>query len=247
MLIVGNWKAYVEMPEEAKKLMVVVRRTAKASKHKVVVAPSAPHLALLKQGARSKVAFAAQDISLATTGAATGELPASMLKRSGATYAILGHSERRARGETNEQVGEKVARALTVGLMPIVCIGERERDHDAEYLQELRAQLSAAFAKLLPKDKLSIVIAYEPVWAIGKSATDAIAPTDLAEMILYIRKLLSAHVPAKDVGKIKILYGGSVEAGSIRGLAGGSQVDGFLIGHASADPKMFADLMKAIA
>ncbi len=125
---------------------------------------------------KSKAALAAQDLSLSTGGAATGEVTANMLAGFGVAYAILGHSERRTNGETDEMVLEKVRHALAQGITPILCVGERERDADAQYLTFVRRQLSAIFKELSPKERLMVVVAYEPIWAIGKSAAEAITP-----------------------------------------------------------------------
>jgi triosephosphate isomerase len=142
---------------------------------------------------------------------------------------------------------EKVKRALTNGLTPIICIGERERDPDARYLQFLRSQLTPILESLSQKEILSLVIAYEPIFAIGKSAADAVSSTELSEMILYIRKILGEYLPGKGANRVRVIYGGSAEPDNARGLAGGSGVDGFLVGHASVDPAMFTALIKAVS
>lgn len=248
MLIVSNWKAYVERRDDAKALLAAAKRAASKTRHKIVLAPPAPYLGMLAGGGkRSRVAFAGQDVSDTTVGAATGEVSAGTLRQAGATYVIIGHSERRARGETDALIAEKAKRALTNGLTPILCIGERERDAEARYLATLRTQLAAVYDTLSPRERLQIVVAYEPVWAIGKRAEDAIQSSDLGEMILYIRKVLSEYLPGHNASKVRILYGGSVEAGNIRELAGGSRCDGFLVGHASADTSMFSALVKALS
>lgn len=246
MLIVGNWKAYVNSGAAAKKLFATAKRVA-SSKHELVLAPPAPYLALIALGARTKVRFASQDVSALAGGAHTGELTAEVVRGAGATYAIIGHSERRAEGETDEMVLRKVQNALAEKLTPIVCIGEWVRDADAAYLGFLRGQLDAVFSPLSAKDRLAVVIAYEPIWAIGKSAVDAITPTDLNEMALYIRKLLGSYIPGKGSAKTRILYGGSVDASNIRELAGVPGIDGFLIGRASAEAATFTALMKALS
>jgi triosephosphate isomerase len=247
MLIVANWKSYVETREEAKKLFAIAKRLVTSIRRvRIVLAPSAPHLGLLVPGNRSKVAFAGQDVSDTTVSAATGEISGATLRNIGATYVIVGHSERRAKGETDAIVAEKMKRALVNGLTPILCIGEKERDPEARYLGLLRSQIAAVFSNLSPREQLCVIIAYEPIWAIGKSAADALAPTDLAEMVLYIRKVLSEYLPGKSAAKTTILYGGSVESANVRDIAGGSQVDGFLVGRASADPAMFQALVKAL-
>lgn len=244
MLIVANWKAYVDSKEKAKKLHAAAKRLT--SKVQIVLAMPFPYLSLFT-GTKGAVAVGAQDVSVTTGGAQTGEVTAAMIADVGATYVIIGHSERRAQGDTDEIVLEKVRRALAHKLIPIVCIGERERDDEARYLSVVRAQLATVFSTLSQKERLSIVVAYEPIWAIGKTAADAITPTDLGEMVLYIRKVLSDYLPGKSALKIPILYGGSAEPTNARALAGGSGVDGFLVGHASADPVVFTALVKAVS
>ncbi len=246
MIIVANWKAYVSDAAQAKKLVAFAKRLASTTKIKLVLAPSAPHAALLALGNRSKVAFAAQDISPATDGASTGESTAQTYARAGVTYAIIGHSERRAQGETDADITEKVRRALAQGLIPIVCVGERERDASAEYLAFIRAELAAVLTPLSHKERLGLIVAYEPIWAIGKSAVEAISGNDLAEMVLYIRKVLGEYLPHKAPAHVPVLYGGSVEPGNVRELAAASRVDGFLVGRASVDPVSFAGLVKAL-
>lgn len=248
MLIIGNWKAYVERRDDAKDLVTAAKRLALKTRHKLVLAPSAPYLGMLAGGGkRSKVGFGVQDVSAVTVGAATGEVTAGTARQAGATYAIIGHSERRAMGDTDPIVSEKVKRALTNSLTPVLCIGERERDAEAQYLGTLRAQIAAVYEPLSARERLQIVIAYEPVWAIGKRAEDAIRSTDLAEMILYIRKVIATYLPGHNASKVRILYGGSVDASNIRELAGGSRTDGFLIGRASTDPASLGALLKALA
>lgn len=247
MLIVANWKAYVEDLTRAKKLFAVSKRLARTTKHRIVLAPPAPLLGALAIGNTSPVAFAAQDISTLTGGAHTGEITAGAQKTSGATYAIIGHSERRAAGDTDALINEKLARAFAQELTPILCIGERERDGEGRYLGYLREQLTVTLKSLAPKERAETIIAYEPVWAIGKTAAAAIGPDDLAEMTLYIRKVLAELLPTKNASRSLVLYGGSVEPSDIRALAAGSDVDGFLVGHASVEPEMFADLVRALS
>ena len=247
MLLVANWKAYVETPQKAKVLFASAKRLVGVKGMEIVLAPPAPYLGLLAAGNRSKVVFGVQDVSDSTGGAATGEVTAATAQGLGARYAIVGHSERRARGETDAVVLAKTQHALATGMQPILCIGEHERDNDAQYLHFIRAQINAIFSSLTPQERLHVVVAYEPIWAIGRTAADAISPNDLAEMILYIRKVLGDHVPGDAAGEMRILYGGSVEPGNARGLAGGSGIDGFLVGHASTDAKEFSALVKAVS
>ena len=247
MLIVANWKAYVEDLAKAKKLFMLSKRLGRGRKIHLVLAPPAPLLGALTLRNRSAVAFAAQDVSATTGGAKTGEATAQAYAAAGATYAIVGHSERRAAGDTDTVVAEKLAHALAHGLTPILCVGEHERDSEGRYLTVVRETMTAALSTLQPKERAQVVVAYEPVWAIGKTAADAINPNDLAEMVLYIRKVLAELLPGKSAARARILYGGSVEPENARDLAGASGIDGSLVGHASVDPVQFATLVKQFA
>lgn len=247
MIIAANWKAYVEDPAKAKKLFSIAKRLVNTTKISIILAPAAPQLGLLAPRNTSKVAFAAQDVSVTTGGPHTGETSAQIYASIGARYAIIGHSERRAMGEGRELIAQKVQHAIAHDLAPILCVGERERDPQSHYLAELRADIDSALASLSPKERTRVLVAYEPVWAIGKTAAEAITPADLGEMALYIRKVLAELYPGKAGEKSVVLYGGSVEPENIRSLAGGSGVDGFLVGRASVEPATFAALAKALA
>lgn len=250
MLIIGNWKAYVESKTKAKSLYAVAKRLASKSDHEIVIAPAAPYIGMFtpaKPGANGGLGLASQDVSVTVGGAETGEVSAGLLAELGVEYVIVGHSERRAHGETDEIVTEKARHALAHGMTPVLCIGERTRDPEAHYLKFLRTQVSAVYATLSPKERLQTVIAYEPLWAIGKTGAEAIQPGDLAELILYIRKVLADFVPGRANLKVRILYGGSVEPGNIRALAAGSGADGFLVGRASTDTAGLSGLVKGIS
>ncbi|MDR3547844.1 MAG: triose-phosphate isomerase [Candidatus Pacebacteria bacterium] len=247
MLIVANWKAYVESEKKAQQLFATAKRLAAKPDVQIVLAPPAPYLGLLAHNNKSKVSFGAQDVSRVEGGAATGEITPSALAELGVKYAIIGHSERRAMGETDEVVAEKVRNALSHKLTPILCVGERERDPNAKYLNFLRAELHAVFSILSPKERTRIIVAYEPIWAIGKSADQAITPNDLTEMVLYIRKVLGAYLVGRAADKAVLLYGGSVEARNAHDLLKDSGVNGLLVGRASVDSDSFSALVKAVS
>ena len=246
MIIVANWKANVDTVARAKKLIEVSKKIAEGKKHEVIIAPSMVHLGLLSVGNKTKLKFAAQDISETLGGAQTGEVTAAAVAGVGASHVIIGHSERRAMGETDAVLLEKVKRALAHGLTPIVCIGEHERDDQAQYLNVLRAQIMALFEPLSQKDRARMILAYEPVWAIGKSASEGINPSDLSEMISYIRKVLAGVLPGKGAERAVILYGGAVESANAKALSIDTGINGLLIGHASSDPAAFPLLVKAL-
>ena len=247
MLIVANWKAYVEDLPKAKKLFALSKNLAKKTGCAIVLAPPAPFFGALAAGNTSAIAFAAQDVSATLGGAWTGEATAQAYAGAGATYAIIGHSERRAAGDTDALVAEKLGRALAHGLIPILCVGERERDSEGRYLSFVREELTAALGSLTPKERAEVIVAYEPIWAIGKTAADAIRGDDLTEMVLYIRKVLAELVLGKRGKHSLVLYGGSVEPENAHNLAENSGIDGFLIGHASVDAHSFGSLVTNIA
>lgn len=245
MIVVANWKAYVADLKAARALTRAAERLT--DKHRqVVVAPPAPLLAYLRDHTHKRVAFSLQDVSDATGGAATGETTGTIAQAAGATYTILGHSERRARGEDDAAIARKAQAALSAGLRPILCIGERERDAEADYLNAVREQLGAVLSVLTPEQRAQLIIAYEPVWAIGQASQDAIAPADLTEMVRYIRKAMEGYLSPEDAQQVPVLYGGSVDPTNVAALAAGTGIQGFLVGRASTDPKTFTALVRAI-
>jgi triosephosphate isomerase (TIM) len=249
ILIVGNWKMYVTKPEEAKKFASGLRRKAHTfSGIDIVLAPSFTLLPLISatlQG--SDIRTSAQSVSVFDTGAHTGEVAAQMVKSFGATHAIVGHSERRAMGEDSKMVRAELERALEAGLVAILCIGESERDPGGAYLSYIVEQISSALDGLAPIKPGRLVIAYEPVWAIGKSAADAMKGTELREMSIFIKKTLTEHMDRAAALKVPILYGGAVEASNARELLEEGDVSGLLVGHASAELESFTHILQEVS
>ena len=157
----------------------------------------------------------------------------------------LGHSERRAMGEKNEDVNKKIKAALSLGIIPIVCIGEKERDQNHEYLAFVKEQIEVGF-KNIPKETLSkIIIAYEPVWAIGKNAAREATPEEFLEMRIFIKKVLSIMFGVKNEIP-RIIYGGSADEKNVLDFVKNGEADGFLVGRASLDPKKFSNIINTI-
>jgi triosephosphate isomerase len=243
MLIVGNTKAYLSSLKDADLLAKAWRSLAKKSKHTLVLALPTPLLSLADL---PPLKAATQDVSPHTEGAHTGDVLAKILKDDGASYAIVGHSERRGK-ESNEEVREKISRALEAKLIPILCIGEKERDEDGEYTHVLRDQILSALKGRTIRETTSVVIAYEPVWAVG--GPQALAPELVHETVIFIRKIVQEVVPEAS-RKIKILYGGSVDTENVRALAEDGEVQGFLLGRVSVrtdDMKMLVKTLNEIA
>jgi len=244
-LIIGNWKMNPGTHTEASFLFKGISKKAGKFKNvNIVVCPPFVFLDKLSQGyTGDSIKFGGQDLYHETKGAHTGEVSASQLYSVGADYVIIGHSERRAMGETNEAVQNKIKTALLHKLTPVVCIGESERDNHGRYLTFLREQITTALKGIKIGDVQKIAIAYEPIWAIGKTGRDAITPKKLHETTLFIRRVLVETYTKKIGMNMKILYGGSVKPNNAKELLREGNVIGFLIGGASLDAESFTSIL----
>jgi triosephosphate isomerase len=245
-LVVANWKMNPETMEEAKKLFNMTRGFAKSLKNlDVGICPPFTFInALSKLNSPKNMTLGAQNLSTEFKGAFTGETSVGMIKDAGAKIVIVGHSERRKMGETNEIVNKKMHIAFNSGLTPVLCIGERERDKEGTHLGFIKSQIKECLAELPKKYLVGIQLAYEPVWAIGKSYKEAMSATDVHETVLFIRKIVGESFGKDIANSIKILYGGSVEAINAEEIIKIGNVDGFLVGHASLKPE-FSEILKA--
>jgi len=244
-LVVGNWKMNPDTVGKAKKLFLELRKhvNRKMLKTFVAVAPPAPYLSELERLSPSqRIKLVAQDIFYEKEGAFTGEVSASMLRSVGVEAVIVGHSERRALGDTLEAVHKDLLSALASKLTVILCVGETNRDSQGNYFIAIEEQLRTAL-KDVPKSQLPrLVIAYEPVWAIGTGKTAT--PEDVQEMRLFITKVLADRFGRPSLNVIRIIYGGSVNAKNAEGLMAVGQVDGFLVGGASLNADEFISIIK---
>lgn len=243
-LIVGNWKMNPASIAEARKLMVAIQRSAKKyTKVTAVVCPTAFHAGDLVSRVKKPLALGVQNIYWEQDGAHTGEISAYQVAHEKIDYAIVGHSERRAAGETDEEVNKKVHALLNVKVTPIICIGEEERDSDGAYLAHIAEQIKGALTGVRQKDLKNIVIAYEPLWAIGEKATGVVTGEEMHQMLIFIRKILTDTYTPRTAQNVRVLYGGSVHADNAEEIMVGGKVDGFLIGRSSRDPKELAEIM----
>lgn len=247
-LVVGNWKMFVESPEAAKKFAATLRKKARGfAGTEAWLAPTFPLIAPVAAALKgSVIKVGAQTISIYAEGAHTGEVSVKILKASGASFAIIGHSERRVQGETDEIVREQVVAALGAGLVAILCVGEPEREPDGSHWAQVANQIHRALSGVTPVAG-RLIVAYEPVWAIGKSAADAMRGEDVEETAIFIRKIISEELGRDAVAKVPILYGGSVEPANAQALIKEGGINGFLVGHASADIDSFIEILKAAA
>lgn len=244
-LVIGNWKLNPGTVSEAQKLVkAIVRSVKKQNTVDIVIAPPflfIPEVAKLTN--RSVVALATQDVHFEERGACTGEVSASLLAPYGVTYAIIGHSERRALGETDEQVRKKVQAVLKRRLTPVVCVGENERDSQGSFYTFIEAQLRSLSSGLTAVQLQRVVIAYEPIWAIGTGATAT--AEDVKEMQLFIMSTLTKLYDRKVAERVRLLYGGSVKAANAATLHAEGGMNGFLVGGASLDAREFASIVAA--
>ncbi len=246
-LVVGNWKMYPKSLNEAKRIVASVKKGAGKHAHvKVVICPPAPFIApIVALTNKTTIAVGAQNAFVLDEGAYTGEISPVAVKSVGATHVILGHSERRALGESDALIAQKVARAVRSKLKVILCVGEHARDEHGEYFTEVGKELRASLAGF-PKSELGrLVIAYEPIWAIGAKALRAAEPKDFREMSIFIRRNLVDRFGKKAGFVVPILYGGSVDDKNAPGFLHEGGADGFLVGRASLDPKKFSKIIHA--
>jgi len=242
-MLVGNWKMNPESLEEAKVLFSAFERKAKRTpKASVVICPPAVFLGALAKSSK-KCALGVQDVDSHPKGAFTGSISARQAESVGAKYSIIGHSDRRAAGDTDEILAQKAAQALDAGLQVIFCVGESERDGNANYLQTIRGQILAALSKIDKKKVRMVTIAYEPVWAIGKDFSTALSPEGIHEMSIYIKKVV-AEIFGKSEGlKMKVLYGGSVNSENAEKMVSEGEIDGLFVGRQSLDVDSFSKII----
>ena len=243
-IIAGNWKMYKTVADTVKyvkEFRVMVKDIADVE---VVIAPPFTALHAASEAARnSNVIIAAQDLYWEREGAFTGEISAQMIREAGAEYVIIGHSERRTLfGETDTAVNQKTVAAFAAGLTPIVCIGETldQRDRN-ETLTVLDRQITKGLEGLTGEQLAQLVIAYEPVWAIGTGRTAS--PAQAGEAHTHIRGRLRQWFGAEAAETCHVIYGGSVKPENAKDLVGQADVDGALVGGASLDIRAFLEII----
>ncbi len=243
-VIAGNWKMF-KTQVEARAFLAALRPLVAASTHcDIVVAPPYTALAAAVEAARgSAIQIAAQDLHWEKEGAFTGEVSARMLVEVGCRAVIIGHSERRQYfGETDESVNKKVKAALEAELVPIVCVGEMLKEREAGQTEAvLERQFRGGLAALTGAEFSRIIVAYEPVWAIGTGRTAT--PELAAELHRFLRQLAGSSFTPERAAGLRILYGGSVKPDNIKGLMAQVEIDGALVGGASLDAQSFASIV----
>jgi triosephosphate isomerase len=245
--IAGNWKMNLDRASALALAEGLVREAANVEGVDLAVCPPSVYLdAVGRAIAGSKIALGAQNVYPKPNGAYTGEISIAMLKDLGCRYVILGHSERRhILGETDDEINEKVHAALEGGLIPIVCVGELLEEREAgQTLEVIRRQFDGSLAGLSNEQMKQIVIAYEPVWAIG---TGKVATPEQAEEVhLDLRKILQERYNREVAEAVRIQYGGSVKADNAADLLAQPNIDGALVGGASLKVDQFMGIIAGV-
>lgn len=244
-LVIGNWKMNPTSIKDGEKMFSNISKNLKnIKKTEVVIAPPYVFIEKLSKIKTSKVKLGAQNVfeenGANGTGAYTGEVSAVMLENLKVKYVIVGHSERRANGETNTEINKKIKSSLSAGMTPVLCVGENVRDESHEYLNIISNQITECLFGLSKNDITDVVVAYEPVWAIGKGAVREATGSEFLEVSIYIKKVLSDKFKNSNV---KILYGGSVHPQNSLEFLTEGKADGFLVGRDSLDVKKFIEII----
>jgi triosephosphate isomerase len=243
-VIAGNWKMYKTPTEAAGFLHDLAPLVASSSRADIVICPPFVDVPVAVEAARgTNIAIGAQDVFWLQEGAYTGEVSGPMLVAAGCRWVIIGHSERRQYfGETDESVFKKTAAAIEAGLTPIVCVGERLEEREGGMTENVLAkQCAGGVCGLTPEQFAHIVIAYEPVWAIGTGRTAT--PEMAAEAHHFLREQIGVRFGGEASQACRILYGGSVKPDNIKALMAQPDLDGALVGGASLDPASFAAIV----
>lgn len=246
LLIAGNWKMNLNSAESSELAEAIVSQVGTQMEVAVCLCPTFTSLeAVSKKVIDSNIALGAQNMHHIDVGAYTGEISAEMLRHLFVNYVIIGHSERRQYfGEDNELVNKKTLAALNASLKPIICIGETLEEREAGKLESvIKNQLEGALMSVSPNHAEQLVIAYEPVWAIGTGKTAT--PEDAESVHSYIRKLLAELIGNEAALKVRILYGGSMKAENAEELLSQKNIDGGLIGGASLKAHAFTSIVES--
>lgn len=243
ILVVGNWKLNPGTKEEAQKLVRAVINQTKKITENVTIAVAPPFLfipEISKLTVKSSVKLSAQDAHFEERGACTGEISPALLAPYDVLYIIVGHSERRALGETDEQINKKIQTILKRRMIPIVCVGEEERDSQGNFYKHIEKQIYSLATGLTANQVSQLVIAYEPIWAIGTGQTATVE--DVKEMQLFIMSVLAKLYDRQTAIKVQLLYGGSVKSSNAKELTSEGGMDGFLVGGASLQADEFVTI-----
>jgi len=246
--MVGNWKSNPKTIDQAKKIYTEIYKETKKNKVvQTIICPTFLHCVELSKISKSEQSvIGAQDGYWEDSSSQTSEVSFAQLKDVGVNYCIVGHSSVREGGETDESISKKVQTLLKKGMIPILCVGETSRDAQGAYLAFIEDQIKQSLSEV-PKSKVSkVVVAYEPLWAIGKEAKRPATPKEVEEILILIKRTISDLYGFKSIPTNKILYGGSVSSKKdVEDFIGIAGADGCLVGRASLQPKVWNNLVQS--
>ena len=248
-LVVGNWKMNPETVEQAIEIANKINKNTKSFRNTNLVV--CPPFVFLNEVSKiflknKKISLGAQDVFVGQGVSHTGEVGSDMLKNLDVKYIIIGHSERRESLDSESIVREKLFGTLKDSFKAILCIGEKERNEHGDQYNEIKGQIESAITKLPKKLIKNLIIAYEPIWAIGKAENEAVKSEELHEMTIFIKRVISDILGIKEAEKILILYGGSVTRNNAKEIIEKGNVSGLLVGRESLKPDNFVELIKSI-
>jgi len=245
-LIIANWKMNPASEKEAEKLLIETSKKIKTLKGiDVIICPPFPYLFLFKKNKITKTVLGAQNVHKELEGSYTGEVSVKMLSSLGVKNVILGHGERRKLGENDEFINQKVLTLIKNKVNPIFCIGESSRDGDGNFLSFLEDQIKKGLNGVAKTQLKNVVIAYEPLWAIGKNAQREATREEFVEVKIFIKKVISDLYDLKSAHEIKIIYGGSISSNNAKSFLDAG-ADGLLVGRDSINIKKFEALLDVI-
>lgn len=243
-IVVGNWKMNPETLEEAKKIASDIKKGLRnIKKTKIILCPPSIYLTSLSGYVSTNLLLGSQNVFSENVGSFTGEVSPLQFSNLKTSFVLVGHSERRALGESDEIVARKVRMIIAEGMTAILCVGEKDRDHHGDYLGIIREQIISGLKDISKKSLERVVIAYEPVWAIG--GRKAMEPREIHEMYIYIKKVLR-EIYGLPSDSIIILYGGAVDINNAQDIVKNGFVQGLLIGRESLNAKNFVEIVKQI-
>ncbi|MFA6999650.1 MAG: triose-phosphate isomerase [Candidatus Paceibacterota bacterium] len=243
-VIIANWKMNPHSKKEAEIIFKNISDSTKNLKNiEVIVCPPFPYLYLKEKIKNKKLKLGSQDVFSFQEGSYTGEVSIKMLKNLGVEYVIIGHSERRMIGDTNDIVNKKILVTLKSKINPIFCVGENVRDANGFYLSFIKKQIEEGLKGVIKSQIKNIIVAYEPVWAIGENASREATPSEFLEIKIFIKKIISDLYDIKTASDVRIIYGGSVHPmnASIFIKEGGAL--GLLVGRDSLSPNKFSEII----
>lgn len=245
-IIAANWKMYKTLSETEQFISDILPLIAHANARVYIAVPFTAIHTAANLAANSPLVIGAQNMNDASEGAFTGEIAAKMLHDAGAKFVIIGHSERRQLfGETNSFINKKIKRAFADGLQPMLCIGETLKEREAQETEDVLAtQILECLEGVSPEQVAKLIIAYEPVWAIGTGKTASPESAEAAHR--FIREYLVQQFGVESASHVALLYGGSVKPETAPGLIAQSDIDGLLVGSASLDASSFAAIVNSV-